>query len=68
MNPIWGILTIAIGLFMVISSITKSEFIIYKLLVARAKILWGKHVHNFLIVSGILVIAMGVLITIGFFG
>ena len=67
MNIIWGILTIFIGLFMLISSIMKSEFIIYKLLVARSKILWGKNVHNFLMVSGILVIIMGILMTIGFF-
>ena len=67
MNIIWGILTIFIGLFMLISSIVKSEFIIYKLLVARSKILWGKNVHNFLMVSGILVIIMGILMTIGFF-
>ena len=67
MNLIFGILTIFIGLFMLISSIMKSEFIIYKLLVARSKILWGKNVHNFLMVSGILVIIMGILMTIGFF-
>ena len=67
MNIIWGILTIIIGLFMLVSSIMKSEFIIYKLLVARAKILWGKNAHNFLIISGILVVIMGILMTIGFF-
>ena len=67
MNIIWGILTIFIGLFMLISSIMKSEFIIYKLLVARSKILWGKNVHNFLMVSGIFVIIIGILMTIGFF-
>ena len=67
MNIIWGILTIFIGLFMLISSIMKSEFIIYKLLVARSKILWGKNAHNFLMVSGIFVIIIGILMTIGFF-
>ncbi len=68
MNIIWGILTIIIGLFMLISSIMKSEFIIYKLLVARAKILWGKNAHNFLMISGILIIIMGILMTIGIIG
>ena len=67
MNLIFGILTIFIGLFMLISSIMKSEFIIYKLLVARAKIIWGKNAHNFLMISGILVVIMGILMTIGFF-
>jgi len=68
MNIVWGILTIIIGLFMLISSIMKSEFIIYKLLVARSKILWGENVHNFLMISGILIIIMGVLMTMGIFG
>ena len=67
-NVILGILTIIIGLFMVISSILKSEFIIYKLLVARSKILWGKNAHNFLMISGILIIIMGILMTIGIIG
>jgi hypothetical protein len=46
----------------------KSEFIIYKLVVARAKILWGKNAHNFLMISGILPIIMGILMTIGIIG
>lgn len=33
---------IAIGIFMLICGITKSDFIIYRILVARSKILWGK--------------------------
>jgi len=65
MNIIWGILTIIIGLFILISSIIKSKFIIYRLLVARSKILWGKNVHNFLMVSGILIIIVGILMIIG---
>ena len=68
MNIIWGILTIIIGLFMLISSIMKSEFIIYKLLVARSKMLWGKNVHNFLMFSGILIIIVGILMIIGIIG
>lgn len=68
MNIIWGILTIIIGLFMLISSIMKSEFIIYKLLVARSKILWGKNAHNFLMISGLLIIIFGILMIIGIIG
>lgn len=68
MSIIWGILTIVIGLFMVISSIMKSEFIIYKLLVTRSKILWGENAHNFLMVSGLLIIIVGFLMIIGIIG
>jgi hypothetical protein len=46
----------------------KSEFIIYKLLVARAKILWGKNANNFLMISGILIIIFGILMIIGIIG
>jgi len=46
----------------------KSKFIIYKLLVARSKILWGKNAHNFLMVSGILIIIVGILMTMGIIG
>jgi len=39
----------------------KSEFIMYKLLVVRSKILWGKNVYVFLMISGILVILAGIM-------
>lgn len=52
MNYLWGSLMVLIGLFLFISALRKSEFIIYKLLVARSKMLWGEHVHVFYIVIG----------------
>ena len=59
---------ILIGLFIFVSSLIKSEFIIYKLLVGRAKILWGENAHHFLSVSGILIIIFGILMLIGIIG
>ena len=49
MNFVWGSIMVIIGLFFLISAIKKSEFIIYKLFTARAKLLWGDNVHVFLL-------------------
>jgi hypothetical protein len=68
MNIIWVFVLIAVGLFMTISSITKSKFIIYRLLVARAKLLFKEKAHSFLLVSGILIIIFGMLILMGIIG
>ena len=51
MNYLWGSLMALIGLFLLVSALRKSEFIIYKLFVARAKLLWGDNVHSFFVVG-----------------
>ena len=53
-----------IGLFMFICGTRKSEFVIYRLLVARSKILWGDRVHRFFQFSGVLVVTFGVLLAL----
>lgn len=67
MHILWGCLIATIGLFMFVSGTTKSEFIVYRLLVSRSKILWGERVHGFYQVAGILVVAVGVLFAVGVF-
>jgi hypothetical protein len=66
MHVLWGILIVIAGLFLLIFSSLKSEFIIYRLLVYRSKILWGKHVHRFHQIVGIIAIIVGVLVAIGY--
>jgi len=66
MHVLWGILVVIAGLFLLIFSSLKSEFIIYRLLVYRSKILWGEHVHRFHQIAGIIVIIFGVLVAIGY--
>ncbi len=66
MHPLWGGLMVAIGLFMLISGLLKSNFVIYRLLVSRSKILWGKNVHRFYQVVGAIVIIIGILVSLGF--
>ena len=55
MNVLWGSLTALIGLYIFVSALTKSEFIVYRMLAARAKLLWGDNVHTFLLVAGLLI-------------
>lgn len=63
MHVLWGILMAAIGLFMLVCGTLKSEFIIYRLMVHRSRILWGQGdaVHRFYQVSGLIIVAMKVM-------
>ncbi|MDA3931352.1 MAG: hypothetical protein PF513_01295 [Tenericutes bacterium] len=61
MNYLWGSLMALVGLFLFVSALIKSEFIIYKLFVARSKILWGDYVHSFYIVVGIILMCLSTL-------
>lgn len=62
-NIVWGLSMAAAGLFMLASGTMKSEFVVYQLLVARSRILWGEGdaVHRFYQVSGLIVMILGVL-------
>ena len=66
MHILWGCLIAAVGLFMVICGSTKSEFIIYRLMVARSRILWGEKVHRFYQIAGAMVIVFGALVAFGY--
>lgn len=61
----YGILMILIGCFFVISALRKSKFIIYQILVAKSDKIWGKNVHYFYLISGVLIIVVGILIIAG---
>ena len=66
MQLLWGILIVIAGLFLLICGSLKSNFIIYRLLVYRSKILWGEHVHRFHQIAGVIVIIVGVLVALGY--
>ena len=61
MNSFWGTLMAIIGLFMLVCGTVKSDFVVYRLLVARSRILWGDAVHRFFQVSGVIVAVLGIL-------
>lgn len=67
MHILWGTLMAVVGLFMLVCGTVKSEFIIYRLMVARSRILWGEGdaVHRFYQVSGVIVMVLGVLWAFG---
>ena len=61
MNVLWGVLMAAIGLFMLVCGTIKSEFVVYRLLVTRSRILWGQGdaVHRFYQVVGLILVVLG---------
>jgi len=67
MNILWGLLISLIGLFMFISALLKSEFILYRIFTMRSKMLWGENVHKFYIVVGAIITVFGILVALGVF-
>jgi len=66
MHLLWGILIVVAGLFLLVCGTLKSEFIVYRLIVARSKILWGENTYRFHQVAGAIVIVVGVLVALGY--
>ena len=64
MHLLWGILIVLAGLFLIVCGRLKSDFFIYRLIVARSKILWGDNTHRFHQVVGAIVIVVGVLVAV----
>ena len=63
MHVLWGILMAAIGLFMLVCGTLKSEFMIYRLMVQRSRVIWGQGnaVHHFYQACGLIVVILGTL-------
>jgi hypothetical protein len=66
MNELWGMLIIAAGVFLFLGGRLKSKFVVYRLLVARSRMLWGDNVHRFHQVAGVMVIVFGILVLLGY--
>ncbi|XMB72024.1 hypothetical protein RJI07_07940 [Mycoplasmatota bacterium WC30] len=58
MNYLWGSLMLLFGALIFIGALKKSNFILYKLLHARAKMLWGDNAHTFLLVLGVILMGL----------
>jgi predicted DNA-binding transcriptional regulator len=65
MSVFWGAAIVIVGLCLLICGLVESDFILYRLLVARSKILWDKNVHRFYQISGLLVVIVGLLVIFG---
>ncbi len=61
MGIIWGLIIAAIGALFIVWGRTRSEFVVYRLLVARSRVLWGQgdQVHGFYQVAGAIMIVVG---------
>lgn len=64
MHLFWGVLMMAVGLFLIVCASLKSELIVYRLLVARSRLLWKEKVYVFHQVSGALVMLFGLLVAL----
>ena len=65
MHLLWGILMALAGLFLLVCGTLKSNFLIYRLVVARATILWGDNTHHFHQIAGAIIIVVGALVALG---
>ncbi|OYT58181.1 hypothetical protein B6U71_04915 [Euryarchaeota archaeon ex4484_178] len=65
MDPIFGIVFILIGLFLLISGALKRRSGVYRLMTARSSLLWGKNVHGFYMAIGLILIILGILVSLG---
>lgn len=61
MGIIWGLVIAAIGALFIVWGRGRSDFVIYRLLVARSRILWGDgdRVHGFYQLVGAIMIVVG---------
>jgi hypothetical protein len=62
MNYVYGILIILIGIFFTISAFLKSDFVVYRLLTRKSRLLWKDNVHNFYKVVGVILVIFGFLV------
>jgi len=68
LSVFWGGLMIAAGLFLLICGRVKSEFVVYRILMARSKIIWGERVYRFHQVTGGVIVIFGILMMLGILG
>jgi len=66
MHVLWGVLILAAGAFMLVCGRLKSEFVLYRLMVARSRKLWGENVHRFYQIAGAIAIVVGALVALGY--
>jgi hypothetical protein len=64
MNVTWGLLIVVIGVLFVMWGRGQSDFVVYRLLAARSRILWGGRVHGFYQVVGLVLVVVGLLVAV----
>ena len=61
MELLWGILMALVGSFLLVSATLRNDFVVYRLLVARSRLLWHDRVHLFHQVVGAILVVLGLL-------
>jgi hypothetical protein len=66
MAMMWGLLIAMVGVLFVWWGRSRSEFVVYRLLVARSRILWGSsdRVHGFYQRAGVAMMVFGAVLAI----
>ena len=64
MHIVWGLIIAGVGALFIVWGRTKSDFGLYRILVARSRLLWGDRVHGFYQVAGALMIVAGAAIAV----
>lgn len=65
MHTLFGTLMALIGAFFLVSATIRSDFVLYRLLAARSRILWGARVHVFYQVVGAILATLGAMWALG---
>jgi hypothetical protein len=53
-----------IGILFVVWGRARSDFVVYRLLAARSRVLWGDRVHGFYQVVGVVLVVVGLLVAV----
>ncbi|MFC1629463.1 hypothetical protein ACFL3H_10200 [Gemmatimonadota bacterium] len=61
MEVLWGILMSTVGAFLLVCATIRSDFVVYRLLVARSRLLWRDRVYLFHQVVGGILLVLGAL-------
>jgi drug/metabolite transporter (DMT)-like permease len=64
MNIIGGLIIAMVGALFITWGRTESDFGLYRLLVARSRVLWGDRVHGFYQIAGAVMIIAGAAIAV----
>lgn len=62
MGIVWGLIVAAVGVAFIVWGRTQSDFVVYRMLAARSRLLWGDRVHAFYQGAGTLMVIAGIAI------
>ncbi|MCF7926345.1 MAG: hypothetical protein K9L74_02045 [Candidatus Izimaplasma sp.] len=64
MLNIWGLVLIIVGALLYLAAVTRTKFVLYRILIPSKKIMSKKTAHSIYRIIGIILTALGLLITV----